>query len=741
MDRMDKPLVVLGCTLFGGLDIIAAIGLVTVGVYATLEEGIVFSLKTPLWIGGAIFVGGALIVGIALCGTHSYKKNLTMLVVSGVASVLCSAGVMMLEFAEKAVIFESSGPSLIGDRDFEAEEIVWPSFYIIYLVCLVSNVIGLVSSVLGFLYIYCLLVAPFRRQEWKAYQSPDKNNELSKPAKTRYSFKHSKLLQKEGGEMRCVEEESEIPQTSWIYDTDGAEPPPRPPLVRQKTQLDKAVVEELQHHSTFVEHQHQTHALSTPPPPATPPAPPPPPLLRSSLTSHDGSSNDLERNNQQRSTARSLERYPIPRKYSGKRQGNLRRSLSGRASKNCHHGDPGQHHQTILTTETDGQYPQYISATTENRMDSAHRGDHGDDDATCQPMSRVHHRRSGRDQSSFYCHPMQHSPSIHGASDTRSHAASASHSKDDEGVDIETPTSSSREHFEKRCATYPARPAELSRRHTTPATKSQSFPNTAPQHQIGSDVHDGPRFSHQYTHQASAKHDGHQPPTPTQRKYTGKEPAVPKPLRHPPPDGELVPQHTPESGKWDHGIIRMFSATPVTHRGNGRSVVGGEGGQHHHHRDCGSSDERCWDAPSTSTQHRDPTWHHQKSFHAGEAAIVNPPAHHHGYHDNRRHQALHQLYRQEATYLDDEKHCPAETGRSVNAGGGDEVGRINQEMHEVTHERYYMDDGFHGNMNLPEHPAVVEQDDVDHLRPRLALSNTQVHVNPSQEYYVTSTRL
>ncbi|XP_030854072.1 uncharacterized protein LOC100892550 [Strongylocentrotus purpuratus] len=346
MEKLDVKLsAIFGLSLFGTLSVISAIGLVTVGIYAILEEGIVLSIKTPLWVGGAVFIGGILTIGIALCGKISYLKSLILIVISGASFLLCFASMLLLEFAEKMSIFlparhDHSGPVSMDTR--------WRSPYVIYLVYLVSSVVGMVSALVGFLYIYCLLIAPVRNRQWKLYQTQSEatsqdqtqtetKNQDQAPeqhARTKYKFKNTpsskdnkdKISMKSRGRHG-----SDLPETSWIYDSQSIHSlvatPTKAFPTEKETQLKKDVVDELRHTSSFKIHRYQTLPTPSPVPPPLPPINPS--ALYPRPTPPEQVKNDvLDDPEPKHCTAKSLEHYPIPRKYS--LRGSKRGSKHGR---------------------------------------------------------------------------------------------------------------------------------------------------------------------------------------------------------------------------------------------------------------------------------------------------------------------------------------------------------------------------------------------------------------------------
>ncbi|XP_041482064.1 uncharacterized protein LOC121429187 [Lytechinus variegatus] len=351
---MDKPDIklsaVFGVSIFGILSVISAIGLVTVGVYAIMEEGIVLGIKTPLWVGGAVFIGGILTIGIAICGKISYLKSLILLVITVTSFLLCSASLLLLEFAEKSSIFQLSSKQV--DNGAITRQTLWRSPYVIYLIYLICSVVGMVTAVVGFLYVYCILIAPVRNQQWKSYQTQiqtqtrNRDQVQDQYTRTKYTFKnkpspkeHEGKVKSHKGKMKSKENKNKLPESSWIYDSQSIHSltatPTRAFPKNRETQLKKDVVEELQHNSTFKVHRYQTRSSPSPVPPPLPPiqssalglGPTPPKQVKETVPVE-----------QHPSTAKSLEHYPIPRKYS------LRRSSKRGSNRGRQH--PGTYRLT-----------------------------------------------------------------------------------------------------------------------------------------------------------------------------------------------------------------------------------------------------------------------------------------------------------------------------------------------------------------------------------------------------------
>ncbi|XP_070532917.1 uncharacterized protein [Ptychodera flava] len=148
---------IFACVLFALLYVISGAMLTTIGILGGMDDANVTN-GCSVWIG--IFIVAAAVTMIALSvfprkESSTYRKMfqvLAMLSISAIVILLCFVNIMILALYDRQGSNEDNANAFID-------------FVFVHYLSILGTSIGLVASLLAFLFIFCALILPLRRGE------------------------------------------------------------------------------------------------------------------------------------------------------------------------------------------------------------------------------------------------------------------------------------------------------------------------------------------------------------------------------------------------------------------------------------------------------------------------------------------------------------------------------------------------------------------------------------------------
>ncbi|XP_071820526.1 uncharacterized protein [Apostichopus japonicus] len=153
MECCSRNKAVSGCLIFAALYMLSGVTMTTTGILAMIRLPIIFKTGSVIWAGILVTGMGLLTVAIIVCKrNHDYRKAVALLLVSVVVLVVCFINLILFEMMEWKEIF---GPRLELVNPHQTD---LTAIFFAHLVSLVSTVVGLVSSLVGSIYICCVVM-------------------------------------------------------------------------------------------------------------------------------------------------------------------------------------------------------------------------------------------------------------------------------------------------------------------------------------------------------------------------------------------------------------------------------------------------------------------------------------------------------------------------------------------------------------------------------------------------------